>query len=69
MEKISDANSIYKKDDVNVTISLALYTDLVCMANDLDKIRAVVSGCKDTYIGSDGTALIKALCGLPTGKE
>ncbi len=58
-----------KTNDANVTITLELYTELVCKANDLDKVKAVVSGCKDTYIGSDGTALIKALCGLPTGKE
>ena len=56
--------------NANVTITLELYTELVCKANDLDKVKAVVSGCnKDTYIGSYETALIKALCGLPIGKE
>lgn len=69
MENTSGATALHNKDDVTVTISLALYTDLVCLANDLDKIRAVVGTCKDDYIGSDGTRLIKALCGLPTGKE
>lgn len=59
-----------KTSDANVTISLELYTELVCKANDLDKIKAVVSECnKDTYMGSYETALVKALCGLPTGKE
>ena len=53
----------------NVTITLELYTELVCKANDLKKIRAVVGNLKDDYIGTDGTRLIKALCGLPTGKE
>ena len=53
----------------NVTITLEMYTELVCKVNDLDKIRAVVGNLKDDYIGSDGTRLIKALCGLPTGKE
>lgn len=53
----------------NVTITLEVYTDLICKANDLDKVRAVLKNCKDDYIGSDGTRLIKALCGLPTGKE
>ena len=53
----------------NVTITLEMYTELVCKANDLEKIRAVVGNLKDDYIGSDGTRLIKALCGLPTGKE
>ena len=69
MENTSGATALHNKDDVTVTISLALYTDLVCLANDLDKIRAVVGTCKDDYVGSDGTRLIKALCGLPTGKE
>lgn len=53
----------------NVTITLELYTELVCKANDLKKIRAVVGNLRDDYIGSDATRLIKALCGLPTGKE
>lgn len=53
----------------NVTITLEMYTELVCKANDLDKIRAVVGNLKDDYIGTDATRLIKALCGLPTGKE
>ena len=53
----------------NVTITLEVYTELVCKANDLDKIRAVVRNLKDDYIGTDATRLIKALCGLPTGKE
>ena len=53
----------------NVTITLEVYTDLICKANDLDKVRAVLKNCKDDYIGSGGTRLIKALCGLPTGKE
>ena len=53
----------------NVTITLEIYTELVCKANDLEKVRAVLNNCKDDYIGSDGTRLIKALCGLPTGKE
>ena len=52
-----------------VTITLELYTDLVRKANDLDKVRAVLKDCNDGYIGSDGTRLIKALCGLPFGKE
>ena len=52
-----------------VTITLELYTELVCKANDLKKIRAVVGNLKDDYIGTDATRLIKALCGLPTGKE
>lgn len=55
--------------EANVTITLEVYTDLICKANDLDKVRAVLKNCKDDYIGSDGTRLIKALCGLPTGKE
>ena len=55
--------------EVKVNISLAEYTELVCKANDLEKVRAVLKNCKDDYIGSDGTRLIKALCGLPTGKE
>ena len=53
----------------NVTITLEMYTELVCKANDLEKIRAVLNNCKDDYIGTDATRLIKALCGLPTGKE
>ena len=53
----------------NVTITLEVYTELVCKANDLEKVRAVLKNYKDDYIGSDGTRLIKALCGLPTGKE
>ena len=53
----------------NVTITLEVYTELVCKANNLEKVRAVLKNCKDDYIGSDGTRLIKALCGLPTGKE
>ena len=53
----------------NVTITLELYTELVCKANDLEKVKAVLKNCKDDYIGSDCTRLIKALCGLPTGKE
>ena len=53
----------------NVTITLEVYTELVCKANDLDKIRAVVRNLKDDYIGTDATRLIKALCGVPTGKE
>lgn len=69
MENTSGATTIYKKDDVNVTISLTVYTDLVCAANDFDKIRMVVGNLKDDYIGTDATRLIKALCGLPTGKE
>ena len=69
MENTSGATTIYKKDDVNVTISLTVYTDLVCAANDLEKIRAVVGNLKDDYIGTVATRLIKALCGLPTGKE
>ena len=52
-----------------VTITLELYTELVCKANDLNKVKAVLNNCKDDYIGSDGTRLIKALCGVPTGKE
>lgn len=50
----------------NVTITLEMYTQLVCKANDLEKVKAVLKNCKDDYIGSDGTRLIKALCGLPT---
>ena len=69
MEKTSEATALHNKDDVTVTISLALYTDLVCLANDLDKIRAVVGTCKDDYIGSDGTRLIKALCGVWKGED
>ena len=53
----------------NVTITLKMYTELVCKANDLDKIRGVVGNLKDDYIGTDATRLIKALCGVPTGKE
>lgn len=55
--------------EANVTITLEMYTQLVCKANDLEKVKAVLKNCKDDYIGSDGTRLIKALCGLPTGKE
>ena len=55
--------------ETKVYISLAEYTELVCKANDLEKVKAVLKNCKDDYIGSDGTRLIKALCGLPTGKE
>lgn len=53
----------------NVTITLEMYMELVCKANDLEKIRAVVENLKDDYIGTDATRLIKALCGVPTGKE
>lgn len=53
----------------NVTITLEMYTQMVCKANDLEKVKAVLKNCKDDYIGTDATRLIKALCGLPTGKE
>jgi len=69
MENTSGATTIYKTAETPVTIPLTQYTELVCKANDLDKIRAVVGNLRDDYIGSDATRLIKALCGLPTGKE
>ena len=69
MENTSGATTIYKTAETPVTIPLTQYTELVCKANDLDKIRAVVGNLRDDYIGSDATKLIKALCGLPTGKE
>lgn len=53
----------------NVTITLELYTELVCKANDLKKVMAVLKNCKDDYIGSDATRLIKALCGVWKGEE
>ena len=55
--------------EANVTITLEMYTQLVCKANDLEKVKAVLKNCKDDYIGTDATRLIKALCGVPTGKE
>lgn len=53
----------------NVTITLEMYTELVCKANDLEKVRAVLKNCKDDYIGYDGTRLIKALCGVWKGED
>jgi hypothetical protein len=53
----------------NVTITLEMYTELVCKANDLEKVMAVLNNCKDDYIGSDGTRLIKALCGVWKGED
>ena len=56
--------------EANVTITLELYTELVCKANDLENIKSIVSGCKDgSYIDSDTAKVIKVLCGLPFGKE
>lgn len=69
MENTSGATTIYKTAEMPVTIPLTQYTELVCKANDLEKVRAVLKNCKDDYIGGDATRLIKVLCGLPTGKE
>ena len=56
--------------EVKVNISLAEYTELVCKANDLEKVKSIVSSCKDgSYIDSDTAKVIKVLCGLPFGKE
>ena len=56
--------------ETKVNISLTEYTELVCKANDLEKVKSIVSGCKDgSYIDSDTAKVIKVLCGLPLGKE
>lgn len=56
--------------EVKVNVSLAEYTELVCRANDLEKIKSIVSDCKvGGYIDSDTAKVIKVLCGLPFGKE
>ena len=56
--------------EVKVYISLAEYTELVCKANDLEKVKSIVSGCKDgSYIDSDTAKVLRVLCGLPLGKE
>lgn len=56
--------------EVKVNISLAEYTELVCKANDLEKVKSIVSGCKDgSYIDSDTAKVLRILCGLSLGKE
>lgn len=69
METTSEANVSTNTPEAMVTIPLYRYTELVCHAHDLSMIREIVSKQKDDYIGGDATRLIKALCGLPTGKE
>ena len=69
METTSETSIYRKEPETMVTIPLYRYTELVCHAHDLSMIREIVGKQKDDYIGSDGTRLIKALCGLPTGKE
>lgn len=54
--------------DVKVSVSLKEYTDLVCIKNDFERIKAYVEKCTDRYLGSTEIALIKALCGI-NGKE
>lgn len=54
----------------NVTITLELYTELVCKANDLENIKSIVSNCKDgSYIDSDTAKVLRVLCRQPFGKE
>lgn len=56
--------------EVKVNISLAEYTEPVCKANDLEKVKSILSDCKDgSYIDSDTAKVINVLCGLPFGKE
>lgn len=70
MDKTSGANSIYTTSDVTIALPLSLYTEMVCKVNDLEKIKAIVGTCKDgSYIDSETAVAIKALCGLPVGKE
>ena len=69
METTSETSIYRKEPETMVTVPLSMYTELVCRANDLSKVEMVARNCKDDYIGSDGTRLIKVLCGLPFGKE
>ena len=54
----------------NVTITLEMYTELVCKANDLENIKSIISGCNEnSYIDSDTAKVLRVLCRLPIGKE
>ena len=62
--------SIYMETpETMVSIPLTQYTELVCIAHDHSMIRAILGRVNDDYIGGDATRMLKALCGLPVGKE